>query len=161
MKQRKSRMTSQQISTEIQSLLRSTGRSGIERVIDYIGNSDFLTAGCHTHHRYTGGLARHSLEACRYALEHRGNLSESSVIIGSLLQDLCTSHSPEARGIHGHGRRSVGILGRVCRFHLNRDEYEAIKLHMHGDAREMDTNPLARLVWKADKMSAGHHVCLA
>lgn len=33
-------MTSQQISTEIQTLLRSTGRSGIERVIDYIGNSD-------------------------------------------------------------------------------------------------------------------------
>jgi hypothetical protein len=31
---------------------------------------------------------------------------------------------------------------------------EAIKLHMHRNAKEMDSNPLARLVWKADKVSA-------
>lgn len=154
-------MTAQQIQNEIEALLRSTGRPGIERVIDYIRTSDFLSARCHSHHRYTGGLARHSLEACRYGLEHRRDLPEASVIIGTLLHDLGTSHSDQARGITGHGRRSVGILGRVCRFHLSQDEFEAIKLHMHGDAKEMATNPLARLVWKADKMSAGHHVSLA
>lgn len=153
-------MTRQEIQNEIEALLRSTGRYGIENVIDYIRTSDFYDTPCHTHHRFDGGLARHSLESCRYALAHRGGLPRESVIIGSLLHDLCTSHSAASRGIRGHGRRSVGILGRVCHFHLNQAEYEAIKLHMHGRAREMETNPLARLVWKADKISAARLVYL-
>jgi CTP:molybdopterin cytidylyltransferase MocA len=37
---------------------------------------------------------------------------------------------------------------------LTSDEREAILLHMHGDAPQMQTNSLARLVWKADKVSA-------
>lgn len=153
-------MTKEQIKEEIISRLRSTGRPGIENVIGFLNGSDFFRAGCHSHHRYTGGLARHSLEACRYALANRGTLPEDSVVIGTLLHDLCTSHAPEASGIHGHGRRSVGILGRVCHFRLTDEEFEAIKLHMHRDAPEMDTNPLARLVNRSDHRSAGGRVRL-
>lgn len=153
-------MTEQQIHDEIISLLRSTGRRGIESVITYLHCSDFFTARCHHHHCFAGGLAQHSLETCRYALANRGDLPEDGVVIGSLLHDIGTSHSPQAAGISGHGRRSVGIIGSVCHFRLTRDEFEAIKLHMHGDAREMATNALARLVFKADKLSARGQVSL-
>ncbi len=153
-------MTKEQIKDEIISMLRSTGRPGIDRVIDYLNGSDFFSAHCHSHHRCTGGLAKHSLEACRFALANRGDLPWDSVIIGALLHDVGTSRSPAAEGIHGHGRRSVGILGRVCRFHLLKEEYEAIKLHMHREAPQMATNPLARLVNCSDHRSAGGHVLL-
>ena len=160
METKSNKMKEEQIKAEILSKLRATGRPGIENVIEYLNGSDFFRAGCHSHHHYTGGLAKHSLEACRFALDNRGNLPEDSVVIAALLHDLGTSHGPAARGIHGHGRRSVGILGRVCHFHLTDEEFEAIKLHMHGDAREMRTNPLARLVNRADHRSAGGHVRL-
>lgn len=153
-------MKEAQIKAEIITRLRATERPGIENVIEYLNGSDFFRAGCHSHHHYTGGLAKHSLEACQHALANRGDLPENSVVIAALLHDLGTSHSPAARGIHGHGRRSVGILGRVCHFHLTEEEFETIKLHMHGNAREMKTNPLARLVNLADHRSAGGHVAL-
>ena len=153
-------MTKEQIKEEIISRLRSTSRPGIENVIEYLNGSNFFSAGCHSHHHYTGGLAKHSLEACRYALSNRGDIPEDSVVIAALLHDLGTSHSPAAMGIRGHGRRSVGILGRVCHFHLTREEFQAIKLHMHRDAPEMATNPLARLVNLSDHRSAGGRVRL-
>ena len=147
-------MTRTQIRSQILSLLSDISREGIADTINYLLGSDYFSAGCHSHHRWPGGLAQHSLEACRYALSNCGNLSRESVIIGTLLHDLCTAHSPLARDIHGHGRRSVAILEKVCGLTLLPAEREAILLHMHGNAGAMDTNPLARLVFKADKISA-------
>ena len=151
-------MNANEIRTAIVDLLRSTGRPGIERIIGYLGRSDFFSAGCHHHHRFAGGLARHSLEACTWALANRGSLPRGSVILGMLLHDICTAYSPESCGIGGHGRRSVRILGSVCGFRMTNDEYEAIKLHMHRDAPQMRTNALAALVNKADRMSASGRV---
>ena len=153
-------MNTTAIQSEILSLLRETGREGISGTIDYLLQSDFFSRGCHTHHRWTGGLAQHSLEACRYALSHCGDLPRESVIVGTLLHDICTAHSPLSYGIHGHGRRSVAVLGRVCQLRLTPSEREAILLHMHGDAPQMATNPLARIVFKADKVSAARKVSL-
>ena len=153
-------MTPNSIQSEILSLLRETGREGINGTIDYLLQSDFFSRGCHTHHRWTGGLAQHSLEACRYALSHCGDLPRESVIIGTLLHDICTAHSSLSYGIHGHGRRSVEVLGSVCHLGLTSSEHEAILLHMHGDAPQMATNPLARIVFKADKESAAQRVSL-
>lgn len=66
-------MTRQQIKEEILGLLRGTGRKGIEQTIGYILGT-YFTAHCHSHHRGEGGLARHSLEACRWALSRRGDI---------------------------------------------------------------------------------------
>ena len=154
-------MTHQQIRSAIISLLNGTGRDGITTTVDYLlHQSDFFRRGCHTHHHWSGGLAQHSLEACRYALAHRGDLPRESVILASLLHDICTAHSPLSYGIRGHGRRSVDILENVCHLCLTPAERDAIRLHMHRDASEMATNPLARLVWKADKESAARRVSL-
>lgn len=153
-------MTQTSIQSEILSLLRKTGRDGINGTIDYLLQSDFFSRGCHSHHRWTGGLAQHSLEACRYALSHCGSLPRESVILGTLLHDICTAHSSLSYGIHGHGRRSVAVLGRICHLRLLSSEREAILLHMHGDAPQMAANPLARIVYKADKESAARKVSL-
>ena len=148
-------MRNYEIRQNIISLLKSTGRKGIDTTIAYLENSDFFRTRCHSHHRYFGGLARHSLEACRYALANAGSLPESSVIIATLLHDVCTAKSLETTGIGGHGRRSVSILRNVCGLSLTKDEWEAIRLHMHGNAPQMKTNQLAALVNRADHVSAG------
>lgn len=147
-------MTNQEIKQEILDLLGGIEREGIKETIDYLNDSDFFRTGCHSHHRYFGGLARHSLEACHYALNHIQSEPRESVIISSLLHDTCTSHSRATYGIRRHGSHSVKILERICHLNLTSDEREAILLHMHGNAPQMQTNSLARLVWKADKVSA-------
>ena len=147
-------MTRQQIKEEILNLLSGTGREGIAETIDYLLSSTYFSAGCHSHHHYEGGLARHSLEACRWALSHRGAIPADSVVIATLLHDLCTARSRRSAGIGGHGRRSERILREVCHLPLTKEESEAIRLHMHKEALFLKGNPLARLVWQADKTSA-------
>lgn len=147
-------MNTTEIQTTLLHRLQSTGREGMTETIAYLTSSDFFSVGCHGHHRYAGGLARHSLEACDYALAKRGELPEDSVIIATLLHDICTAHSGAAQHIHGHGRRSIHILKEICHLKLTQEENEAILLHMHPGAAAMLTNPLARLVCRADKISA-------
>jgi hypothetical protein len=147
-------MTSKQIQDEIVGLLLGTGREGVRETVDYLLGSTFFRARCHTHHRFDGGLARHSLETCRWALRHAGGIPAESVILSTLLHDICTSWTPRARRIKGHGSRSVAILERLCRLSLTPAERDAILLHMHRSNPRMASNPLAQLVWKADKVSA-------
>lgn len=147
-------MTNQEIKSELLRRLQSTGREGMENTIAYLNGSDYFTVGCNRHHRYPGGLAKHSLEVCDYALAHRGTLPENSIIIVSLLHDICTAYTSVARHIYRHGHRSVRILKEICHLQLTKEEYEAILYHMHPEASVMKANPLARLVCQADKASA-------
>ena len=145
-------MNGQQISDKIQALLLSTGRKGIDSTLSYPKESDFFRTGCHTHHKHPGGLAEHSLGTCMTALGRAGDLPRESVILASLLHDVCSTHSRRARGIRGHGRRSVDILEKVCGLELTAQEREAILLHMHYGAAP--GNRLADLVFRADKADA-------
>lgn len=52
------------------------------------------------------------------------------------------------------------ILEDVCHLPLTGEEREAILLHMHKEALFLKGNPLARLVWLADKTSAAGRVPL-
>lgn len=87
---------------EIIELLKSTGREGIDDVIDFLDESGFFTApaSASKHLCVEGGLAQHSLNTCRAALllwEHLEEIEPSlhsevkreSVIIASLLHDVC------------------------------------------------------------------------
>jgi hypothetical protein len=76
-------------------LLESTKRPGIEKVIEYLNNSDFFTAPASTkyHSSFEGGLAEHSL-AVRNGLKKKnelfgGILHEDTIDITSLLHDVC------------------------------------------------------------------------
>ena len=72
-------------------MLRSTGRKGVDAVLDYLDCVGFYTApsSIDRHHNWRGGLAQHSLETCRLALAGRGGVSRESVIIAALLHDIC------------------------------------------------------------------------
>lgn len=78
------------------SLLSSTGREGVQQLLDWLETTDFYTAPASTqyHGAYKGGLLQHSLnvydEAVRLAAAYPEiETREESIIICSLLHDLC------------------------------------------------------------------------
>ena len=86
-------------------LLRSTGREGIEEVINYLEKAGFFTAPASTVHHlnYEGGLLVHSLNVYDMAVAIRGaiiamkpkmaeKLPEQSLIIAALLHDTCKAN---------------------------------------------------------------------
>ena len=116
-------MTNIEIKTELTQILLQTGREGIENTIQYLNNCDFFSTGCHSHYSYYGGLAKHSLGTCQYALRHNIYcLPEDSVVIASLLHDICSSHSYAARDIHRPGSRSVMIFEQLCKLRLKQED---------------------------------------
>ena len=85
-------------------MLKSTGREGIDKIIEVIEGLGFFTAPASSkfHLSYDGGLLEHSLNVCEMALELRevvikknpdlqSSLPVESVIISSLLHDVCKS----------------------------------------------------------------------
>lgn len=134
------------------SLLRATGREGIENVISLIESSDFFSIGCHSHHTYPGGLADHCLQTLALARKHDSGIADESLVIASLLHDICDIN--RYRKLKGHGWRSAALLTRCCGLELTRDEWNAIRYHMrHRCERPMRT-PLELAVYNADKKSA-------
>lgn len=139
---------------EIISVLRSTGRPGIEAVIRFLESSDFFTAPCHTHHTYSGGLAEHSLETYHIALNAHPELPKDSIAICCLLHDVCTAKGSGTDWFHGHGIRSKGILQSHCHLAMTSEEQDAIRFHMHRHCPAYQDSALARAVFHADKDSA-------
>ena len=86
-------------------LLRSTGRQGIEEVINYLEKSGFFLAPASTGHHlsYEGGLMEHSLNVYDMAMairvpivsmkpEMEEKLPEESIVIAALLHDTCKAN---------------------------------------------------------------------
>ena len=82
---------------EFISLLKSTNRNGIDKVIDFLEKSDFFYAPASAiyHGNYKGGLLEHSLNVMKVAMklyedfkqltpERMSNTTEDNVIIASL-----------------------------------------------------------------------------
>lgn len=128
--------------SEIASLLQSTGRKGMDKVLEYLDGVGFYTAPSSTdrHHNWYGGLAQHSLGVCRKALRRStAGIDRNSVIIATLLHDICKAsrlyYGPGGRifkrgiRIKGHGSRSLLLLKREG-LELTREERLAIRWHM-------------------------------
>ena len=96
------RITHQEKIQIFEELLRSTGRQGIDQVIDFAKRTDFYTAPASSkyHSNYDGGLLDHSL--CVYAIAEEylssirsfspdvaDKMDHNSVIISCLLHDFC------------------------------------------------------------------------
>lgn len=146
-------------------LLRSTKREGIEQVIRELDSIGYFEAPASANHHLniTGGLMEHSLNVCGAALDLRSvmltrrpdleeSLSRESVIIASLLHDVCKSniykntlvsrkndqgywikepgYSVDCSDLPlGHGEKSV-IMLLSWGLKLTRDEMLAIRWHM-------------------------------
>jgi len=148
-------------------LLKSTGREGVDDLIEYLdeGRNHFFTAPASVNHHLNtdGGLLQHSLNVCHAALKLREltlamrpdlepRLSRDSVIIASLLHDICKAdiYRPtrrkrkDANGIlvevdtydidysnwpMGHGEKSA-MMALWANFEIYQEELLAIRWHM-------------------------------
>ena len=85
-----------------ENFLRSTGRKGVEDVINFLRKSDFYVAPASSkyHSNYRSGLLDHSLivlclmsDFCKVAIQQNPELApkieDSSIILTSLLHDIC------------------------------------------------------------------------
>ena len=148
-------------------LLRSTGREGIDDLIDYLdeGRNHFFTAPASVNHHLNcdGGLLEHSLNVCHAALKLRelaiserpeleNQLKRDSVIIASLLHDICKADiyrptrkkKKDETGIWvevdsydidysnfpmGHGEKSA-MMALWAGLEITQEELLAIRWHM-------------------------------
>ena len=151
--------------SEFVELLYSTGREGMDEVINQLEELGFFQAPASSkfHLNHEGGLLEHSLNVCKVGLmlreqmlllkpELEESLNKESVIIASLLHDICkadiyrrcTRKRKDRLGQWidyetyeldysdfplGHGEKSVIVLLRMG-LDLSDDEIMAIRWHM-------------------------------
>jgi 23S rRNA maturation-related 3'-5' exoribonuclease YhaM len=146
----------QEVKNKIIELLSVTARTGIERVINYLEESDFFVAPASTkyHGNYEGGLAEHSLNVFELFKEKNARfnlgISEESIIISAILHDFCKINfynkqtcwrkndsnrweSYEGYKVQddfpvGHGEKSVIMIQNFIR--LTKQEILLIRWHM-------------------------------
>ena len=168
------------------SLLRSTNRQGIEEVLIELENISFFEAPASRkdHLAYPGGLLQHSLNVYNVsmmlynqlkALKPDLEIQEESIIIASLLHDVCkadrytmTDNGTYVKNYNfpvGHGEKSV-ILLLKWGLELTNDEMLAIRWHMGGwhvpNNEEQQTDyvhavescPLVTLIHTADTLAS-------
>lgn len=143
-----------QLTEQFVDLLRSTGRSGIEKLIRYLQEeTDFFSAPASTkyHGAYEGGLLQHSMnvyEVLRYDPDRNFSFSDSIIIV-ALLHDICKAncYRSEKRNVKengvwvekqvyvfddelplGHGEKSLYLASKFIE--LSDEEAAAIRWHM-------------------------------
>ena len=155
----------------IKELLSFTKREKVGDLIKFLDRSGyFYFYGSYKHHKYKGGLAKHSLEVMEYALKHNEGCDRDSIIIAALLHDLCKTKYNFPKGVefHGHGTKSLAILKEFIGFPLTEEEELAIRFHMGSgcyirDEEEAERYAKAReselwsLIHVGDCISAGNH----
>ena len=172
------------------SLLVSTGREGVTELLEWLEHTDWYTAPASSryHGSYPGGLVDHSLavfdECVRLYNAYQdksevANLSRQSIILVSLLHDLCkvNTYTPSEKSrktstgwekyqgydfdeqlkFGGHGSKSVFLIMQFIK--LSPWEAAAVNCHMGtwdttNYTQISDTfkdNPLAYLLHAADE----------
>ena len=167
------------------SLLNSTGRENVDRLIDWMDHNSFFEAPASgvRHNNFRGGLAKHSLDVYDNAINMNAakGLPITSITLCALLHDICKADQfyMDANGKaqcnrrneqKGHGIRSMFIVTRGCALPLNYDEAMAIWWHMGKNEKSKDrfpkeyneskTIPLVELINKADGKAASDAVQL-
>lgn len=128
---------------KFEKLLRGVDREGIDKLIDWLEETDFFSAPASTrfHLARMGGLLTHSLNVFYWFLEKNERLKLGfpldSLILVSLLHDLCKidTYIPYGCGSvygfkkhEGHGNRSITLASEFLV--LTADEVSLIRFHM-------------------------------
>lgn len=163
------------IKEEIKTLLKFTERAGIEDLIDWMENNGFFDAPCSSkyHLATPGGLAKHSLNVLRAALDMAkplcvGNITFdfiNSITICALLHDLgkagqfgkpayIENEDPADGAYHSnkdllyipHEVRSIAIASRFIE--LTEEEQFAVLYHngMYGELKSFKGNETSLLL---------------
>lgn len=148
------------MNTKIISLLSEVQRDGIDNLIDFIKESNYLTtARCNSHHRTSGGLKNHSLEVLDVMLQRNdGAFPRESIILVALCHDLGKATiNGRYVGRGHHPARSIAILDK-CGLKLTNEEREAILCHHPKGIYEKLmalSKPLQLLLHRGDCVSTG------
>ena len=160
-------------------LLKETNREGMDKLIEYLENSDFFTAPASTrfHGDFEGGLLQHSMKVYEILKEKAGD--SDSVRIIALLHDICKTNfykidyrnAKNSLGVwekvpyytvddtipYGPGEKSVMMISEFIK--LTPEEKYAIRWHMGFTEPKENYNyiglaykkyPIALLVHEAD-----------
>ena len=142
----------------ILNILQTSGNQKLMQIAAVLPQSTFFTARCHSHHRYRGGLADHALGVTQELLSNNDleqRYGRDNLIFAGMFHDLCKAWFGPWQCIHGHGRRSVKILGDYFHVHLHDDVYDAIRNHMHHSNPRY--NPLWAALHRADHVDAARN----
>lgn len=163
---------------EILELLNGINREGMEKLIEFLENSDFFEAPASTryHGAWKGGLAAHSMKV--YEILKTKTEDNDSVKIVALLHDICkvNYYKTDFRNVknngvweqvpyytvddtipYGHGEKSVMMISEFIK--LTPEEKYAIRWHMgFTEPKELYTvisnaykkYPIALLTHEAD-----------
>lgn len=157
---------------KIITLLKSTNREGIDKLIVWLEKSDYFIAPASTkfHGNYEGGLIEHSLNVYNLFKEKvekfNLGLSEETIIIATLLHDTCKVNLYKRQEKFrkdandrwekyypftfddtlplGHGEKSVILIQAFIK--LTREEIFLIRYHMGGFLSEEEKRNLHKAV---------------
>ena len=153
-------MTTLDYQKKIISLLSEVKRSGIDNLIKFIQDSDYLTtAQCYSHHKCPHGLMMHSLEVLDSILQDNlADIPRESLILTALCHDLGKATiNGRYVGRGHHPARSIAILDK-CGLKLTNEEREAILCHHPKGIYEKLmalSKPLQLLLHRGDCVSTG------
>lgn len=154
-------MTTLDNQTRIISLLSEVNREGVDNLIKFIQDSDYLTtAQCYSHHRCPQGLMMHSLEVLDTMLQDNlAGIPRESLIITALCHDLGKARLNGSKvGRGNHPQRSIDILNK-CGVALTDEERNAILNHHPKGFADWFSNafnsPLQMLLQIGDCKSTG------
>ena len=143
------------------SLLSEVNRKGIDNLIQFVKDSNYLTtAKCHSHHKCQNGLMMHSLEVLDCMLNNNlVGIPRESIILVALCHDLGKARLGGRKVGRGqHPSRSICIL-KECGVELTSDERSAIfNHHPRGFGNWVSTalkSPLQLLLQMGDCRSTG------
>ena len=161
-------------------LLKEVNREGMDKLIEFLNDSDFFTAPASTrfHGDFEGGLLAHSMKVYEILKQKAGEDTDSIKII-ALLHDICKTNfyktdyrnAKNELGVwekvpyytiddtipYGHGEKSVMMLSEFIK--LTPEEKYAIRWHMgFTEPKELYSTigaaykkyPIALLVHEAD-----------
>jgi putative nucleotidyltransferase with HDIG domain len=132
-------------------ILKTLGRPGTDKVIEFMEENNYKGSRCYGHHKYAGGLVDHSLEVYNHMMQNSGELPKDSIIVCAFFHDLGKA-TKSRRQIKDHEGRSIRILDK-CGFTLTDQERNAILTH-HKIEGFLD-DPLRRRLSQADLDSTG------
>ncbi len=157
------------------SLLKSTNRKGIDKLIQFLIDSQYFLLGIYddmgddSHSRiYDGALAAHALSTYQTLLKlnntFQANLPQDSIIIVALLHDVCRIDKNNLFPT-GHSEKSIFIIQKFIQ--LTNDEILAINAHMgfcdqrafnqyDNFQKAYDISALSLFLFVADQLSSSY-----
>lgn len=156
-------MDIKEIKEEFVELLRSTGRDGVEDLLEGLEEMGFFTApaSANYHLNTEGGLVQHSLNTCKAALMVwegmktlepglEREVGRDSVIISSLLHDVCKSDIyfrsvKKRKNVLGQWEDSEGYKVSYKNFPMGHGEKSVILLLCNG--LEMSDDEMLAIRW--------------